>query len=223
MLRLKQIGMSLLFTSVILGGDRIAIVTKVIGSVNYTRGNDASKSLKKGHIFESGDVLRTEKGGFAALIFIDDKSALKIKENSELIISGKRTARAIAKEINLDSGTIRAQVGKQKRGDFVIRTSVSVASVKGTDFWLISDQKVGDSVIGLEGIVSLLNQISGETLDVTSGFTGLSSMDGSLQSFKTDPKTIPEDPVGSAGDSKKLIIEFQDASGKKKTLIIDYK
>ena len=215
--------MSLLFISVILGGDRIAIVTKVIGSVNYTRGNDVSKSLKKGHIFESGDVLRTEKGGFAALIFIDDKSALKIKENSELIISGKRTARAIAKEINLDSGTIRAQVGKQKRGDFVISTSVSVASVKGTDFWLISDQKVGDSVIGLEGIVSLLNQISGETLDVTSGFTGLSSMDGSLQSFKTDPKTIPEDPVGSAGDSKKLIIEFQDASGKKKTLIIDYK
>ena len=161
--------------------------------------------------------------GFAALIFIDDKSALKIKENSELIISGKRTARAIAKEINLDSGTIRAQVGKQKRGDFVIRTSVSVASVKGTDFWLISDQKVGDSVIGLEGIVSLLNQISGETLDVTSGFTGLSSMDGSLQSFKTDPKTIPVDPIGSAGDSKKLIIEFEDASGKKKTLIIDYK
>jgi len=223
MVRLKQIGMSLLFTSVILGGDRIAIVTKVIGSVNYTRGNDASKLLKKGHIFESGDVLRTEKGGFAALIFIDDKSALKIKENSELIISGKRTARAIAKEINLDSGTIRAQVGKQKRGNFVIRTSVSVASVKGTDFWLISDQKVGDSVIGLEGIVSLLNQISGETLDVTSGFTGLSSMDGSLQSFKTDPKTIPEDPIGSAGDSKKLIIEFEDASGKKKTLIIDYK
>ena len=215
--------MSLLFTSVILGGDRIAIVTKVIGSVNYTRGNDASKLLKKGHIFESGDVLRTEKGGFAALIFIDDKSALKIKENSELIISGKRTARAIAKEINLDSGTIRAQVGKQKRGNFVIRTSVSVASVKGTDFWLISDQKVGDSVIGLEGIVSLLNQISGETLDVTSGFTGLSSMDGSLQSFKTDPKTIPVDPIGSAGDSKKLIIEFEDASGKKKTLIIDYK
>jgi len=80
MMRLKQIGMSLLFISVILGGDRIAIVTKVIGSVNYTRGNDASKSLKKGHIFESGDVLRTEKGGFAALIFIDDKSALKIKE-----------------------------------------------------------------------------------------------------------------------------------------------
>jgi len=204
MMRLKQIGMSLLFISVILGGDRIAIVTKVIGSVNYTRGNDASKSLK-------------------TLIFIDDKSALKIKENSELIISGKRTARAIAKEINLDSGTIRAQVGKQKRGDFVIRTSVSVASVKGTDFWLISDQKVGDSVIGLEGIVSLLNQISGETLDVTSGFTGLSSMDGSLQSFKTDPKTIPVDPIGSAGDSKKLIIEFEDASGKKKTLIIDYK
>ena len=122
----------------------------------------------------------------------------------------------------MDSGTIRAQVGKQKSGEFVIRTSVSVASVKGTDFWLISDQKVGDSVIGLEGIVSLLNQISGETLDVTSGFTGLSSMDGSLQSFITDPKTIPDDPSDTGSGTQKLEIEFMDASGKKKILIIEY-
>jgi len=206
----------------VFGGDRIAIATKVIGTVYYIRGNDGSKTLKKGHIFESGDILKTERNGFAALLFIDDKSALKIKENSELIIAGKRTARAIVKEIKLDKGTIRAQVGKQKKGDFIIRTAVSVASVKGTDFWLISDEKVGDSVIGLEGIVQLVNQISGETLDISTGFTGLSSSDGSLQSFTTDPKTIPDDPTSAAGDDKILEIEFKDDSGKKKTLIIKY-
>lgn len=206
----------------IFGGDRIAIATKVIGTVKYTRGSASSKVLKKGHIFESGDILLTEKDGFAALIFIDDKSALKIKENSKLTIFGKRSARAIAKEIKLEKGTVRAQVSKQKKGDFIIRTSVSVASVKGTDFWIISDEKAGDSVIGLEGIVELLNIVSGQSLDITSGLSGLSSSDGSIQIFKTDPKIIPFDPSSTAVDTKKLEIEFKDASGKKKTLIINY-
>ncbi len=220
---IKKIIIGIFFVSIVLSGDRIAIATKVIGSVQYIRGNEGSKTLKKGHIFESGDVLKTDKGGFAALLFIDDKSALKVKENTELIIAGKRTARAIAKEINLEGGTIRAQVGKQKKGDFIIRTAVSVASVKGTDFWLISDEKVGDSVIGLEGIILLLNQISGDTLDITSGLTGLSAPDGSLQSFTTDPNTIPDDPTGGRTGENTLEIEFKDASGKKKTLIIEYK
>ena len=113
----------LLFTSLI-GGDRIAIATKVIGNVQYIRGDGSGRSLKKGHIFESGDILKTDKGGFVALLFIDDKTALKVKENSEIIIAGKRSAQAIAKEINLNGGTIRAQVRKQKRGDLVVRTSV---------------------------------------------------------------------------------------------------
>ena len=43
-----------------------------------------------------------------------------------------------SKEIKLERGTLRAIVGKQKQADFVIRTSVSVASVKGTDFWIAS-------------------------------------------------------------------------------------
>ena len=40
---------------------------------------------------------------------------------------------------------------------------------------------------------------------------------------KTDPKTIPEDPTGGQTGEQQLKIEFQDASGKKKTLIIEYK
>ncbi|MBC8345995.1 MAG: FecR domain-containing protein [Candidatus Marinimicrobia bacterium] len=220
---IRKISLCLFFLSLVLGGDKIAVATKVIGSVSYTRGKAGPKILKKGHIFESGDFLKTDKGSFAALIFIDDKSALKIKENTELVIAGKRSAKAIAKEINLDGGIIRAQVNKQQRGDFIIRTSVSVASVKGTDFWLISDKKTGDSVIGIDGVVTLMNQLSGESIDITSGITGFSSQDGGIQSFTTDPKTIPEDPTATEGDDKKLEIEFKDASGKKKTLIIKYK
>ena len=222
MMRLKQIGMSLLFISVILGGDRIAIVTKVIGSVNYTRGNDASKSLKKGHIFESGDVLRTEKGGFAALIFIDDKSQLKIKEESEVTITGKKIASTISKNIRMDNGTVRAQVNKQRKGEFVIQSTTSVASVKGTDFWFIANSEDGDVLIGIEGIVDLFNAVSGLSVDVTAGNTGTSDDSGNLDVDPTNQNTVPDDPSDTEEDSGNQIeIEFEGPNGEIKKLLID--
>ena len=216
-------GLLLIFIfSLLIGGDRIAVATKVIGSVEYVRGKDFAKSVKKGHIIESGDKITTAKGGFVALIFIDDKSALKVKENSEVIISGNKNNRAIAKRIGLKGGTIRAQVGKKQNRDFIVQTTVSVASVKGTDFWVVSDNN-GDSVIGMEGVIQLTNKISGDKIDIPSGITGLSTKDGQLQSFNTDPKTIPKDPSGDNISNQKLKIEFKDANGKKKTLVIEYK
>ncbi len=217
-------GLLLVFIfSLLIGGDRIAVATKVIGSVEYVRGKDFAKSVKKGHIIESGDKITTAKGGFVALLFIDDKSALKVKENSEVIISGNKNNRAIAKRIGLKGGTIRAQVGKKQNRDFIVQTTVSVASVKGTDFWVVSDNNNGDSVIGIEGVIQLTNKISGDKIDIPSGITGLATKDGQLQSFNTDPKTIPKDPSGDNIGNQKLKIEFKDANGKIKTLVIEYK
>lgn len=217
-------GLLLIFIfSLLIGGDRIAVATKVIGSVEYVRGKDFAKSVKKGHIIESGDKITTAKGGFVALLFIDDKSALKVKENSEVIISGNKNNQAIAKRIGLKGGTIRAQVGKKQNRDFIVQTTVSVASVKGTDFWVVSDNNNGDSIIGIEGVIQLTNKISGDKIDIPSGITGLATKDGQLQSFNTDPKTIPKDPSGDNIGNQKLKIEFKDANGKKKTLVIEYK
>tara|TARA_B110000467_G_scaffold159059_1_gene176087 strand:- start:3155 stop:3829 length:675 start_codon:yes stop_codon:yes gene_type:complete len=211
----------LLFSN-IFAEEKIAIATKIIGNAKYIRGNEGESIIKKGQIFENGDIIATSKGGFVALLFIDDKTALKIKESTKLTISGKRAARSIAKEIKLDGGVIRATVNKQKQADFIIRTSVSVASVKGTDFWVISN-KSNDSLIGLDGKVEFSNIISGQSLDIISGKTGISSSSGDLQSFKTDPKSIPDDPSDNGKGEQKLEIKFEDASGNKKTLVIKYK
>ena len=66
-------------------GEKIAIVTKIIGKAEYERGKNSSKILTKGFIIENGDRISTPKGGFVALIFIDDKSALKIREKTKII------------------------------------------------------------------------------------------------------------------------------------------
>ena len=73
-------------------------------------GEKEFSSLKTGSILEDGDKIRTGNSGFDAIIFKDDKSTLKIKENSEAVITGQRTTKNISKKINLDGGTIRASI-----------------------------------------------------------------------------------------------------------------
>ena len=203
---------------------RVAVTTKATGEVELIRAKKAAAQLKPGTVLEDGDKIKTGSNGYTALIFIDDKSVLKIKGNTELEITGKRLDANISKKINMDRGTLRAQVTKQTKSDFVIQTPTSVASVKGTDFWMISDPINGDQLIGLEGVVSFANLISGISLDIGGGFTGVSLADGSLDSDVTIPDVIPDDPDEDTDTTEKseLKIQFQGPDGSLKTLIIEY-
>lgn len=202
--------------------EKIAVATKIKGGVErMVVGEKIFSVLKPGTILSDGDKIRSGRDGFAALIFIDDKSTLKIKENSELVITGQRTAASISKKINMDGGTIRATVMKQNT-DFVIQTPTSVASVKGTDFWMLSDPSSGDQVIGLEGIISLVNSETGQEIDVTSGTTGASTLDGQVAVNETDPNLIPTDPTDSGESASQVRIYLDGPNGAQKVLIIDY-
>ena len=202
---------------------RIAIATKAIGTVEINKKvQPGYNSLKAGTILEDGDGIRTGSDGFVLIIFIDDKSQLKVKGDSEVIISGKKIASAISKKVRMDNGTVRAQVNKQRKGEFVIQSTTSVASVKGTDFWFIANSEEGDMVIGLEGIVDLFNAISGLNVDVTAGNTGTSDSNGNIDVIETNQNTIPEDPTeGDAPVGDQIEIEFEGPNGEIKKLIID--
>ena len=176
----RYIILSVVFVSIIFGS-QIAVTTKVTGLVEIMPvGKKDFSDLKAGTILSDGDKIRTGSSGFIAIIFIDDKSTLKLKENSEAVITGQRTAASISKKINMDSGTVRATVKKQNT-DFVIQTPTSVASVKGTDFWLLTDPVTGDQIICVEGTVGLVNAETGEDVDVTEGMSCISIPDGTLE------------------------------------------
>ena len=212
--------LSLLFSNLI--ASKIAVATKVNGFVEIMPVNtkDFSK-LKPGTILSDGDKIRTGKSGFAAIIFIDDKSILKLKGDSEAIIAGQRTSASISKKINMDSGTVRATITKQNV-DFVIQTPTSVASVKGTDFWLLSDPINGDEIIGLEGIINLTNSETGEEVEVTEGNSGTSNPDGSVGLEETDPNSIPDDPSDNQEGPSQLRIYLDGPNGEQKVIVIDY-
>tara|TARA_B100001173_G_scaffold305957_1_gene312100 strand:+ start:579 stop:1250 length:672 start_codon:yes stop_codon:yes gene_type:complete len=218
----KLLSISILLLSSNLIASKIAVATKVNGDVEImpVDAKDFSK-LKPGTILSDGDKIRTGNSGFAAIIFIDDKSILKLKGNSEATIAGQRTSASISKKINMDSGTVRATITKQNV-DFVIQTPTSVASVKGTDFWLLSDPISGDEVIGLDGIVNLTNNETGEEVDVTEGNSGISNPDGSVGIEETDPNSIPDDPSDDQEGPSQIRIYLDGPNGEQKVIVIDY-
>ena len=202
--------------------NKIAVATKVKGIAEIMKvGKKDFNNLRAGSILEDGDKIRTGKSGFVAIIFIDDKSMLKIKEDSEAVITGRKTTKDISKKINIDGGTIRASITKQNV-DFVIQTPTSVASVKGTDFWLLSDPISGDEVIGLDGIVNLTNNETGEEVDVTEGNSGISNPDGSVGIEETDPNSIPDDPSDDQEGPSQIRIYLDGPNGEQKVIVIDY-
>ena len=203
-------------------GNKVAVTTKVKGLVEIMPvGQENFSNLKPGTILADGDRIRTGSSGFTAVIFIDDKSTLKLKENSEAVINGQRSARSIAKKINMDVGTIRATVNKQN-SNFVIQTPTSVASVKGTDFWMITDPVDGDLVIGLEGVVSLINNETGSEVDIIEGTSGTSTPDGNVNVEETEESSIPDDPTDQDEQQSQIKIYFEGPNGEQKVLIIDY-
>ena len=218
----KLLSISILLLSSNLIASKIAVATKVNGDVEIMPVDTKDFSnLKPGTVLSDGDKIRTGNSGFAAIIFIDDKSILKLKGNSEATIAGQRTSASISKKINMDSGTVRATITKQNV-DFVIQTPTSVASVKGTDFWLLSDPISGDEVIGLDGIVNLTNNETGEEVDVTEGNSGISNPDGSVGLEETDPNSIPDDPSDDQEGPSQIRIYLDGPNGEQKVIVIDY-
>ena len=202
--------------------DKIAVATKIKGLVEIMPVHEKGFSrLKPGTILSDGDKVRTGSKGFVAVIFIDDKSTLKLKENSEAVITGQRSAASISKKINMDSGTVRATITKQNT-DFVIQTPTSVASVKGTDFWLITDPENGDQIIGIEGIVGLTNNETGQEVDVSEGMSGISTPDGNIGLEVTDDSSIPDDPSVETDGPSQIKIYLEGPNGEQRVMIIEY-
>lgn len=222
-LKKSFIVLMMLFFFVSLGwsADPVAVVVKSRGKVYLYHGT-AKKPLqaRKGQVLYGGDKLKTGAASGCALKFIDDKSLLRIKENSSCVIEGQREKEHINKNIVVEVGSFFASLFKQ-RGKFTVTTPTSVASVKGTKFWTIQLPDGRTVYIGLEGLVDLAND-AGRVL-LRSGQTATYSSRSQLPEIRlTSESEIPPLEEGYE-NMKSLEIEFQDANGNTKKLRIDYK
>jgi hypothetical protein len=172
----------------------IGVIAKSSGTTFHKKFNadDYSPNAIMGTQLKNNDWIKTGDDGFVAIFFLDDKSQLKVKGNSEMEILAAVERGKISKTISLDYGTVKASVNKQK-GEFRIATPTSVASVKGTEWWVESDENGGIFSV-VEGVVEVENLISGTVQNVGQDETATSSPDGTVDVEETDEDAIPDDP-----------------------------
>ena len=176
-----------------LQADVIARLIKVEGNVYFKRmGMETfSEKAKIGAAILNGDAIKVGETGFGAIIYLDDRTILKIRENTKFSFMETENTRTV----DLTHGTLLNTVNSEGRTkSFRIQTPVSVASVKGTQFAAIVSQTGVDQFIGKEGLFEVLNMISGETVSVGPGQKAISNATGNLVQAPASPEDYPDDP-----------------------------
>lgn len=200
----------------------IALVLKTTGQVQINADNGGWLNAPKGTRLSAGTQVRTGNESLAAIIFTDDRSLLKVRSNSQVMINGKRETAAasgrIVKNIAMQFGELWAKVTKGS-APFRVETPSGVAAVKGTIFYAIITADGKFLIVCLDGLVELINQY-GKAL-VKAGETGISSADEAPESHPTTPDEMPNWANDSEGNGD-IEIEFQDGNGQKKKLKIRY-
>ena len=174
-------------------------------------------------------------------VYLDDGTQIKIHNNSEVYIRGELDRRSIIKQLKIEEGTVKLEIKKQTVDEFTVITPTSVASVKGTSFWLNCSGEGGEKFYGESGIVSIRNIESGQKRELIKNTVANSLPDGTLNIRKMtsnelkmleeiEQDTGESDDPGSGGSNAntenqedEIRIELEDDSGNQKTIIIKIK
>ena len=194
----------------------IAVVRKAKGAISVTRAESKKTSqLKRGARLYSGDKIVTGKKSYAAILFTDDRSTIRIRANSTCTINGKQEKNTIAKNIYVEVGTIFSQIFKQK-SSFKVSTPTSVASVKGTKFWTKQEFKGATFYYGEEGIFEVSNK-SGSALVKADETCYVASSESKPVVTETKDGDKPKDD-DEVGDLDEFEFQFENSEGESKTM-----
>ena len=178
--------------------NEIALVTKSRGRVNYKKYNSLfnQMGLKVGTDLFDKDTIKTGKDGFIIYIYLDDKSLIKVHNDTEIVINRNKSNEILANSVELNYGKIKVFIDPNKKKTFEIVTPTSVASVKGTEFWAIRNKFTQiDQFICQTGLLEVKNLFSGKSVLVDKMKTAISELSGVLIIKENEFVEIPEDEI----------------------------
>jgi len=199
---MKKLVTILIFALILVGGvyaEKVAVISKVQGDVLIQKAEDFDYStpVTMGMILDNNDQIKVNDG-FAVMLLLDDKSQVKLRENTEVAVTMAEDIGGTGYHVRLEYGQALTKYAKGAEFGFQLHTPTSVASIKGTEFWTITDPETGDQVIVLEGMVDVMNNLTGMISTAGPGQTVNSSSDGYIETGDTDESTIPADPEADA-------------------------
>tara|TARA_B100000676_G_scaffold304810_1_gene357756 strand:- start:3691 stop:4452 length:762 start_codon:yes stop_codon:yes gene_type:complete len=177
---MKVILYILFIFSIVYSNQTIGLVTKAKGKVEYQKFSEKQFTSKiyKGLGLYGDDRIKTGDNGFSIYRYLDDASSIKILKNSDIRIEGRIKSRSIVKNIEINNGILNFDIDNQEDEYFTIVTPTSVATVKGTEFWLICNGPEGDKFLGIEGEVEVKNITSGKVVLLTQDSRVISTSNG---------------------------------------------
>ena len=213
-----------LISSILFSSSKVAIAIKTKGDVSVKyKGLNSEQVLKPGSPLSNQDKIKTGKNGYIALMYLDDKTVVKMLDNSDLTIMGDRSGNKINKSLDIKYGRVAANVKPQKGKEFRISTPTSVASVKGTEFAIQSDPSSGDSFTLIEGLIEVTNSVTGESTQVQEGETAISTPDGSLDVAESTSDDLDGfEEANMEPPTQELRFEVEDENGNIKEILIKF-
>lgn len=202
----------------------VALISKVILDVTRKEEGKDWQSAKKGETLSSGDKVKTGKKSVAVVKF-KDNSLVRVRELTELTVTGSMDGSAFSKQVEMKSGVVGFNIKKQQPGEeFRFSSPTSVASIRGTGGSFTADD-LADTLILVEGAVDFTNNISSNTVKVLAGFTGISMPDGTITTRPSTPeeKAAAAEAARVTDQDNKLEFELRDGKGNSKKLKIQYK
>lgn len=221
---MKQIILILAVTialSSLLAESPIGLTVRMKGNITLTR-DEATNPLNEGSPLLNNDVVRSYDESFALIKFVDDGATLRLFENSVLSLNAEKEDDKLHKNNYLQVGNVFTSV-RRNRGDLSIETPTTVASVKGTDGFIIVDEVGNTLIIVINGTFEVYNKQSQVTIEVGAGNTCSSDSSGEMDVFETtdiDEEWL-EDIEDLMHETDIYRIEMMNEEGDIKTIEIE--
>jgi len=171
----------------IFANEPIALITKSRGNAKYRISSESkfrSNARVNIPIFH-GYRIKTKEKSFSQVVYLDDRSTVSAYPNTTITINGKIENRMISKQVDVNTGIVRVKVSNQLGSEFKLTTPHSELTCHKCDFWVISDQEVGDRFYKISGNGLVTNPSMIDTMELINDSTIISLKDTEMEISQT--------------------------------------
>lgn len=216
--------------------DIAAYLIKVVKDVTKKSPTSGWQQAVPMDVLKGGQLVRTDEKSLALIKFADETKLL-VREKTEVEIKGQIQGKQILdRNVHTTRGNVSFDVKKQEKEAFRFSSPISVASIRGTTGNYLRQEEQNVDMLGIgQGLATLTNSLSNQSVDVSSNQTGITDGQGNLSvrtstpqeaSLNTTdvPPLLPEATTPGTETSQKKTHELrfsaEDRSGNKKTIVI---
>ncbi len=195
----------------------IAVMMKIIKEVKLKKLNNDWKDAKIGLPLITGDEVKTGSKSLALIKFTDN-SLLRLRENTLVKIYADKKGNSISKNTYIENGKVGFKVTKQEDEEFQLTTPTMVASIRGTEGFIQTNED-GSSLLVVETGSIDINALLGNKQfgNVKDGQYALVGSDGEVIIGEVTEEQKEEGNSIKKTNSKKIIIKTNSGD-----LIIEY-